>query len=130
MPPKVATVPRQVPEPGRYATGVAVQNICAMPRSDKWCALQSRDRQLLFIDNCLKNECGIALAAVAIGDTFVIEGSHARKIRSKAHIKPKAAHRPLALTEDEEAAVVPLIREGDGSGNDVTRRGVLNFVGE
>jgi hypothetical protein len=90
--------------------------------------LQSRNQQLLFIDGFLQGECGTALAAAAIGGTCMIEGSHVRKIRSAVQIEPKAGHRPLALTEDEEATIVRLIGEGHGSGNYVTQRDVLNIV--
>jgi hypothetical protein len=100
-----------------------------MLRSNKWRALQSRNPQLLFLDDSLKDEWGITLTAVAIGDTFMIEGSHVRKIRSKAQIKPKGEYRQLAVTEDEEAAIIRLIREGHSSGNYVTQRDVLNILG-
>jgi hypothetical protein len=56
------------------------------------------------------------------------EGSHIRKIRSKTGIQPKAPRRPLELTEDEEAVIVCLIREGESSENYVTERDVLNTV--
>jgi hypothetical protein len=51
-----------------------------------------------------------------------------RKTRTKAPNKPKAADRPLALTEDEESAVIHLIMDGNSSGSYVTQRDVLNFV--
>jgi hypothetical protein len=51
----------------------------------------------------------------------MIEGAHVRKMRSKAQIKPKGEHRPLAVTEDEEAAITRLIREGHSSGNYATQ---------
>jgi hypothetical protein len=74
--------------------------------------LQSRNQQVVFPEDLIKNEGGVTLAAAALGAAFMIEGSHLRKIRSKAQNKPKAAHRPLALTEDEESAVIRLIRMG------------------
>jgi hypothetical protein len=80
------------------------------------------------MDDFIKNECGITLPAAALSAAFMIEGSHLRKIPSKAQNKPKAAYRPLALTENEESAVIRLIRDGNSSGNYVTQRDVLNFV--
>jgi hypothetical protein len=80
------------------------------------------------MDDFIKNECGITLTVAAFGAAFMIEGSHLRKIRSKAQNKPKAARRPLALTEDEGSAVIRLIRDGHSSGTYVTPRDVLNFV--
>jgi hypothetical protein len=80
------------------------------------------------MDDFIKHKCGIILTAAALGVAFMIEGSHLRKIRSKAQNKPKAAHRPLALTEDEESAVIRLTRDGHSPGNYVTQRDVLNFV--
>jgi hypothetical protein len=76
MLPKTAALPREVLEPRLYATEVPGQDICAILRCDEWCALQSRNQQLLFIDIFLKDECGIALSAAAIDDIFMIEGSH------------------------------------------------------
>jgi hypothetical protein len=128
MPPKVAALPREVLEPRLYATGVCLQDIRAMHHSPEWRALQSRNQQVVFMDDFIKNECGITLTAAALGATFMIEGSHLRKIRSKAKNMPKAAHRPLALTEDEESSVIHLIRDGYSSGIYVTQRDVLNFV--
>jgi hypothetical protein len=80
------------------------------------------------MDNFIKNECRITLTAATLGAAFMIEGSHLRKIRSKTQNKLKAAHPPLAFTEDEEPAVICLIRDGHSSGNYVTQRDVLNFV--
>jgi hypothetical protein len=99
-----------------------------MLRSVKWCALQSQNQQLLCIDGFLKDECGIALTSAATVDTLMIEGSHVRKIRSKAQIITETAPRPLALTEYEGDAIVRLIRKGPSSGNYVIQKDVLNFV--
>jgi hypothetical protein len=128
MPPKVAALPREVLEPRLYATGVCAQDIHAMLRSPEWCALQSRNKQVVFMDDFIMNELGITLTAAALGAAFMIEGSHLRKIRSKAQNKPKAAHHPTTLTEDEESAVIRLIRDGHRFVNYVTQRDVLNFV--
>jgi hypothetical protein len=38
------------------------------------------------IDDFLKDECSTPLTAAAIGDTFVIEGSHFRKIWRKPRL--------------------------------------------
>jgi hypothetical protein len=99
-----------------------------MLRSPEWCALQYRNQQVVFTDDFIKTECGITLTAAALGAAFIIEGSQLRQIRSKAQNKPQAAHRPLALTEDEEFAVIRLSRDGYSSGNYVPQIDVLNFV--
>jgi transposase len=80
------------------------------------------------MEDFIKNECGITLTSTALGAVFMTEGSHLRKIRSKAQNKPQAAHRPPVLTKDEESAVIRLIRDGYNSGNYVTQRNILNFV--
>jgi hypothetical protein len=80
------------------------------------------------MDDFIKNECGITLTAASLGAAFMIEGSRRRKIRRKAQNKPKAAHRILALTQDDESAVIRLIRDAHSSGNYVGQRDVLNFV--
>jgi hypothetical protein len=128
MPPKVAALPRKVLEPRLYDTGVCIQDIRAMLRSPEWCAVQSRNQEVVFMDDFIKTECGMTLTAAALGAACMIEDSHLRKIRRKAQNEPKAAHRPLALTEDEEPAVICLIRDGHSSGICVTQRDVLNFV--
>jgi hypothetical protein len=65
-----------------------------------------------------------------LGQLFMIEASHVRKIRNKAKTKPKAAHRPLALSEEQELLIIQFIRHVLASGNYVTQRDVLNFSGK
>jgi hypothetical protein len=117
MPPKIAALPREVLKPRLYATGVCPQDIRAMLRSRESCTLQSRGQQVVFMDDFIKNECGITLTAAALGAAFMTEGSYLRKIRSKARNRPKSADRPLALTEDEESVVICLIRDEHSSNN-------------
>jgi hypothetical protein len=71
-----AALPREVFEHRLYATEVCADDIRAMLRSPEWCALQSRNQQVVFMDDFIKNECGITLISAALGAAFMIEGSH------------------------------------------------------
>jgi hypothetical protein len=128
MPPKAAALIRRVLRPRLYAIRVPAQDIRALLRCEEWRAWQSRNQQLLCVDGFPNDECGTALIVAAIGNSSRIEGSAVRRIRSKAQTKPKAAHRRLALTEDEVAGIVRLIREGNSSGNYFTQKKILNCV--
>jgi tetrahydromethanopterin S-methyltransferase subunit G len=56
MPPKVPALPREAIERALYTTGVSAQDIRAVLTSDDWRALESRNQQIAFFRNFVKNE--------------------------------------------------------------------------
>jgi hypothetical protein len=84
MPLKVLALPRERIERALCNTGVTAQDVPALLRSDDWCALHSRNEQLVFFFEFFKTECSRSLTSEVLGQAFGIEPSHIRKIRSKA----------------------------------------------
>jgi hypothetical protein len=80
MLPKVPALPREAIKRTLYTTSVSAQDIRALLRSDDWRALESRNQQVAFFRNFVKNEYHQTLASDVIGYVFGIEASHLRKI--------------------------------------------------
>jgi hypothetical protein len=99
-----------------------------MLRSAEWCALDSRNQQLVFLCDFAQTECSTRLPAAIVAQIFEIQVGHVWKIQSKAQKNPKPPYRPLALSPEQEDAVVALIESGYADGNFTSNRDVLNFV--
>jgi hypothetical protein len=84
IPPKVLALSRERIERALCNTGVTAQDVRALFRSDDWCALDSRNEQLLFFYEFVKTEYSRSLTSEVLSQLFGIEPSHVRKIRSKA----------------------------------------------
>jgi hypothetical protein len=80
MPPKVLALPRERIERALCNTGVTAQDVRALLRSDDWCALHSRNEQLVFFYEFVKTEYIRSLTLEVLGQAFGIEPSHVRKI--------------------------------------------------
>jgi hypothetical protein len=128
MPPKVLALPREGIERALCSIGVTAQDVRALLRSDDRYALHSRNEQLVLFDEFVKREYSRSLTSDVLGQAFGIEPSHIRKILSKAEKKSKSPYRPVALNEDQTAAVVAFIENGHRTRNYVTQRGVLSFI--
>jgi hypothetical protein len=128
MPPKVLALPRERIERALCNTWVTAQDARALLGSDDWCALHSRNEQLVCFSEFVKTEYSRSLTSEVFGQAFGIEPSHVRKIRSKAEKKPKFPYRPAALNEDQTAAVVPFIENRHRTRNYTTQRDVLSFI--
>jgi hypothetical protein len=96
-PPKVLALPRERIERALCNAVVTVQDVRVLLRSDDWCALHSRNEQLVFFYEFVKTEYGRSLTSEVLGQAFGIEPSHVRKTRSKAEKKPKPPYQPAAL---------------------------------
>jgi hypothetical protein len=128
MPPKVLALPRECIERALCNTVVTIQDVRALFRSDDWCALLSRNEQLVFFYEFVKTEYSGSLTSEVLDQTFGIEPSHVRKIRSKAQKKPKSPYRPAALNQDQTASVVAFIENRHRTRNYVPQRNVLSFI--
>jgi hypothetical protein len=128
MPPKVPAAPRGAVERAPYTTGVHAQDIRVLLRSDDWRALESRNQQVAFLRDFVKNECHQTVTSDVIGHTFGIEASHVQNIYSKPHKKPKPPYRPPALDEVQTAGMLAFIQNGCGTHSYVTQRDILSFI--
>jgi hypothetical protein len=81
---KVLALPRERIWRALCNTGVTAQDVRALLRSDDWCALHSRNEQLVFFYEFVKMDYSRSLTSEVLGQVFGIEPSHVRKIRSKA----------------------------------------------
>jgi hypothetical protein len=82
MPPKVLALLRERIERALCNIEVTAQDIRALLRSDDWCALHSRNEQLVFFHEFVKTEYSRSLNSEVPGQAFGIEPFHVRKIRS------------------------------------------------
>jgi hypothetical protein len=103
MPPKVPTLPWNQIEPRLSIAGLSVQDICALLRAGEWCAVESRNQQVMFLYDFTRSKYYISLQAASIGQVFEIHEVHVRKIRSKARKQPDQ-NRPFALSPEQEDA--------------------------
>jgi hypothetical protein len=65
------------------------QDIPAMLRSEAWTGLQSRNEQVVFLQNFAETECGKSLSNQVLAYVFEIQESHVRKIRNKTKTKAR-----------------------------------------
>jgi hypothetical protein len=72
MPPKVPALPRNEIEPRLSIAGFSAQDICVLLRPDEWCALESRNQQVVLLYDFARNECSMSLPAAIIGQVFEI----------------------------------------------------------
>jgi hypothetical protein len=84
IPPKVSALPQNEIEPHLSITGLSGQDICVLLRADEWCALESRNQQVVFLYDFARNECFISLPAAIIGQDLEIHEADVWKIRSNA----------------------------------------------
>jgi hypothetical protein len=56
MPPKVPVLPGNEIEPRLSITGLSAQDIHALLRADEWCALESRNQQVIFLYDFARDE--------------------------------------------------------------------------
>jgi hypothetical protein len=106
----------------------AAQDVWALLRSDDWCALHSRNKQLVFFDEFVQTEYSRSRTSEVLGQAFGIEPSHVRKISSKTEKKPKPPDRPAALNEDQTAVVADFTENGHHTRNYVTQRDIHSFI--
>jgi hypothetical protein len=128
MPLKVPAVPRNEIKPSLLITGLSAQDIRALLRADEWCALESRNHQVVFLYDFARSECSMSLPAAITEQVFKIHEAHVWKMRSKAQKTTRPGHRPFELSSEQEDAIVALIERGYSDGNFVTQRDLVNFA--
>jgi predicted dithiol-disulfide oxidoreductase (DUF899 family) len=128
MPPKVPALPTETIQRIFDTMGVPVQDIRALLRSDGWRTLESRNQQVAFSRDFVKNESQQTVISNVIDHAFGIEASQVRKICSKADKKPKSPYRPAALHEDQTVGMLAFFRNRYGAHNFVTQKNIHSFI--
>jgi hypothetical protein len=90
--------------------------------------LESRNQQVAFSRDFVKNESQQTITSNVIDHAFEIEASQVRKICSKADKKPKLPYRPATLDEDQTVGVLAFIHDRYGAHNFVTQKNIPSFI--
>jgi hypothetical protein len=98
-------------------TGFSAQDVPALFRADEWCALESRNQQVVILYDFDRSECSMSLPAAIIGHVFEIHEAQVWKIRSKAQNTARPGHRLFARSSEQKGAIVALIERGYSDGN-------------
>jgi predicted sulfurtransferase len=100
MLPKTPTISRAVIEPRLSTTVLTAQEIRTLMRDDKWIAIESRNAQLVFIEQFAKSERGVTLDAIRFAELFELIRFHLRAIRAKAQRKQQLPYRLPGLSDE------------------------------
>jgi hypothetical protein len=98
MPPKAPVIPCDTVERALRSPRLSGQAIRALLRSESWNALDSRNAQLVFLEEFARTECGIPLDSGHLSDPFNLTRERVCKILSKWSLGCKSPHGPLTLT--------------------------------
>jgi hypothetical protein len=135
MSPKPRSLSQEELMPLLQQTLMSGRDIRALVRCVGFLDCDSRDAQLLFLRESCRLNRGIGANNAFFSYVLGISGGPVAKIVCKARETsescrraPQAPGRPLTLTEEQEAAVIPYPRETNLARNFVTRGAVLRFI--
>jgi hypothetical protein len=107
--PKVTALLREVLEPALTSAGMIAQDIRALPRSDAWRDLDSRNSRVVFLWEFSQSDGTIRFGTSDIAKIFNIQDHHVSSIHLKAHLKKKPPYRSPTLDSHQEENVVHFI---------------------
>jgi hypothetical protein len=128
MPPKALVVPRNIIESRLSATAPTAQDIRALFRNEEWISIESRDAQLVFVEEFAQKDCGVTFDTICLTDLFELTRSRIRTICTRAQKKQQPSHRPLALSNEQELQPCEMVREKVITRTYVKKRAFLNYV--
>lgn len=128
MLPKTGPLHREALEPALHCSGMTAQDFRALLRNSEWQELASRNSQAVSLSEFTETESAATLRTDGIAKIFNIRDDHVRRIRYRARMKRKGAHRPLTLDAGQEADIVRFICERFGSRNYVTQIYVREYI--
>jgi hypothetical protein len=128
MLPKAPALPCNIIEPHLSTTALTAQDMSAVFRNEEWIAIESRNAQLVFVEEFTQKGCCITLDTTCIADEFELNRSRVRAIREKAPKNQRPPHCLLALSHERELQLCEMIQEKAITGNYVTKRELLNYV--
>jgi hypothetical protein len=128
MPLKAPTLPRNTIEARLSAAALTAQDIGALFRNEECIAIESRNAQLVFVEEFAQKGGGVTFDTTYLADAFDPTRSRIRTIRAKAQKKQRPSHRPLTLSNKQELQLCEMIQEKAITGNYVTKRELLNDV--
>jgi hypothetical protein len=83
MPPKALALLRNNIEPRVSATALTVHATRALFRNEEWIPIESRNAQLVFVEESAQKGCGVTLDTACLTDRFELTRSRARTICEK-----------------------------------------------
>jgi hypothetical protein len=84
MPPKAPDLPHNIIEPRLSATALMAHNIRPLFRNAEWITVESRNAQLVFVEEFARKDCGITFDILCLADVFELTRSRIRTIHAKA----------------------------------------------
>jgi hypothetical protein len=128
MSPKTPAFPYDVMHVKIASSPLSDQDVRTLLRSETWNVLESRNDQLVFLEEFSRTEYVRPLDSGHLGDVFGLTRDRIRKVLIKAQKSSKEPHYPLSLTHEQEIIFCALIRDGCRKGNYVTPREFFNFT--
>jgi hypothetical protein len=95
---------------------------------EEWIAIESRNAQLVFMEEFTQKGCGVTIETTYLADAFKLTRSCIRTIRAKAQKKQRPPHHPLALYNEQQLQLCEMIQEKTVTGNYGTKRELRNDV--
>jgi hypothetical protein len=96
--------------------------------NNKWIAIESRNAQLVFIEQFAKTKCGVTIDITVFVALFELTRSRVRAIGVKAQSQQRSPYRPLALSDEQEFELYQKIRDKAITGTYVRKRELINCI--
>jgi hypothetical protein len=128
MQPKILALPRERIERALCNIGVTAEDVWVLLRSDDWCALHSRNEQLVFFYEFVKTKYSRSLTWEVLGQAFGTEPPHAEKYVRKLKRNRNLPIGPSHSIKIKKTAVVAFIENGHRTRNHISQRDVLSFI--
>jgi hypothetical protein len=110
-------------------TSLTAQDIRALMRNDEWIAIESRNTQLVLIEQFAKIECGVTFDTTVLTELFELTLSRVRTIWAKAQRKERPSYHPPAFSDEQEFELCQMIRDKAVTGNHVMKSDLINYIG-
>jgi hypothetical protein len=128
MPPKTPAISRAVIKPPISTTALTAQDIRAVMRNNEWIPVESRNPQLMYIEQLAKTECGITFDTTVPAELFELTHFCVRAIRAKAQRKQQPPYCPPAVSDEHEFELCQMIRDKAVTSSYVTKRVLINYI--
>jgi hypothetical protein len=99
MPRKAPALPRNITKP---RLSLMPQDIRRLFRNDEWITIESRNTQLVFVEEFAQKDCGVTFDTTCLADVFELTRSRVRTIREKTQKEQQPPHRLLVLSNEQE----------------------------
>lgn len=128
MPPKAAALPKDVFFERCVSTIISARDIRALTKDESFSLITTRNEQLIFFMQFLRDVCFISPSAKLLSIMFNISESQVRKIICKSKKDPKQVGRPFIFNEETENLIVAEIRSKRNTHDFMTLSQILKYV--